>query len=56
LIAYVQNQRPQSSPLDHLAEAVLVSDRLGDLADHLVGYFVDQARKAGASWTRSARA
>ena len=51
LIAYVQSQRPQSSPLDHVAEAVLVSDRLGDLADHLVGHFVDQARKAGASWT-----
>jgi len=24
---------------------------LGDLADHLIGHFVDQARRSGASWT-----
>lgn len=28
-----------------------MSDRLGELADHLIGHFVDQARKTGATWT-----
>ena len=28
-----------------------ISEHLGDLADHLIGHFVDQARKTGASWT-----
>jgi ClpA/ClpB-like protein len=28
-----------------------VSEHLDELADHLIGHFVDQARKAGASWT-----
>jgi ATP-dependent Clp protease ATP-binding subunit ClpA len=27
------------------------ADRLGELSDHLVGHFVDQARRAGATWT-----
>src|SRR6185437_15362537 len=30
---------------------VLVGDHLGETADHLVGHFVDRARRAGASWT-----
>jgi len=30
---------------------VAVSARLGELADHLIGHFVDEARRAGASWT-----
>ena len=38
-------------PLDQLADAVLASDHLGDLADHLIGHFVDQARRSGASWS-----
>jgi hypothetical protein len=42
-------------PLDQLADAVIASDHLGDLADHLVGHFVDQARRSGASWTEIGR-
>jgi hypothetical protein len=38
-------------PLDQLTDAMLAADHLGDLADHLVGHFVDQARRSGASWT-----
>jgi ATP-dependent Clp protease ATP-binding subunit ClpA len=30
---------------------VIVADQLGELADHLIGHFVDQARRSGASWT-----
>ncbi|QGK72203.1 ATP-dependent Clp protease ATP-binding subunit [Allosaccharopolyspora coralli] len=37
--------------LDRLGNAVLAADHLGELADHLVGHFVDQARRAGVSWT-----
>ena len=30
---------------------VLLGEHLGELADHLIGHFVDRARRAGASWT-----
>jgi hypothetical protein len=38
-------------PLDQLTDAVLAAESLGELADHLIGHFVDQARRSGASWT-----
>ncbi|MBU2664663.1 ATP-dependent Clp protease ATP-binding subunit [Actinoplanes bogorensis] len=37
--------------LDRLSDAVLLADRIGEIADHLIGHFVDQARRSGASWT-----
>ncbi len=37
--------------LDHLSDAVLAAEHLGEVADHLIGHFVDQARRSGASWT-----
>jgi ATP-dependent Clp protease ATP-binding subunit ClpA len=37
--------------LDQLADAVLAGEHLGEIADHLIGHFVDQARRSGASWT-----
>jgi Clp amino terminal domain, pathogenicity island component len=40
-----------TDPLDRVAGAVLVAEHLGETADHLVGHFVDRARRAGASWT-----
>src|SRR6478609_1875221 len=40
-----------SDELDQLTDAVLAAEHLGDVADHLVGHFVDQARRSGASWT-----
>ncbi len=39
-----------SDPLDQLPDAVIAAEHLGEVADHLVGYFVDQARRSGASW------
>lgn len=51
LIADVKDRRPDGTALDHLAEASALADHLGDLADHLVGHFVDQARRSGASWS-----
>ncbi|MBJ8340423.1 ATP-dependent Clp protease ATP-binding subunit [Antrihabitans sp. YC3-6] len=37
--------------LDQLSDAVIAAGALGDVADHLIGHFVDQARRSGASWT-----
>ncbi|MEP1123616.1 MAG: Clp protease N-terminal domain-containing protein [Ilumatobacter sp.] len=37
--------------LEQLTSAVVAADHLGELSDHLVGHFVDQARRSGASWT-----
>ena len=37
--------------LERLSDAVLLGDHLGELSDHLIGHFVDQARRSGASWT-----
>lgn len=38
-------------PLDQLTDAMLAAEALGDVADHLIGHFVDRARRSGASWT-----
>ncbi|WP_445526582.1 Clp protease N-terminal domain-containing protein [Streptomyces cyslabdanicus] len=38
-------------PLEQLQDAVLAGEHLGEVADHLIGHFVDQARRSGASWT-----
>src|SRR5690606_40891933 len=43
--------RPDNA-LDHLPGAVVPAGRIGDVADHLIGHFVDQARRSGASWTQ----
>ena len=44
-------KKVHSDPLEQLTNAVLTADHLGDVADHLIGHFVDQARRSGASWT-----
>ena len=49
LIAAIKKVHPQ--PLDQLQDAVIAAEHLGDVADHLIGHFVDQARRSGASWT-----
>ncbi|WP_427921731.1 Clp protease N-terminal domain-containing protein [Streptomyces sp. cg40] len=49
LIAAIKKVHP--APLDQLQDAVIAADHLGDVADHLIGHFVDQARRSGASWT-----
>ena len=49
LIGFVKGQ--EGTALDHVSAAVRVSEHLGELADTLIGHFVDQARRSGASWT-----
>jgi hypothetical protein len=55
LIDHVRNQHPDGDALQHLADAMLVSEHLGALADQLLGHFVDQARRTGASWAEIGR-
>src|SRR5690348_3182392 len=49
LISYIKSTA--GTPLDQVSAAVQTSEHLGEVADHLIGHFVDQARRAGASWT-----
>ena len=51
LISQVKSSNPAGTALDYLTEAASMADHLDELADHLVGHFVDQARRSGASWT-----
>jgi hypothetical protein len=44
-------KRVHTDVLDQLSDAVLAAEHLGEVADHLIGHFVDQARRSGASWT-----
>ena len=41
-----------AEPLEQLTDAMLAAEALGDVADHLIGHFVDQAHRSGASWTQ----
>ncbi|MGZ3100520.1 Clp protease N-terminal domain-containing protein [Streptomyces sp. H72] len=44
-------KKAHAEPLEQLQDAVIAGDHLGEVADHLIGHFVDQARRSGASWT-----
>ncbi|MGJ5754249.1 ClpA/ClpB-like protein [Streptomyces puniciscabiei] len=48
-------KKAHHEPLEQLQDAVIAADHLGDVADHLIGHFVDQARRSGASWTEIGR-
>jgi Clp amino terminal domain, pathogenicity island component len=52
LIAYVKTLHPAGGPLENVADAFAVSSQLDEQADALIGYFVDQARRSGASWSQ----
>src|SRR5215475_12035226 len=52
LIAYVKSRHPTGDPLQNLSDSVEVADQIGDQADALIGHFVDQARRSGASWSQ----
>ncbi|MCE7079087.1 Clp protease N-terminal domain-containing protein [Streptomyces sp. ST2-7A] len=44
-------ERTHTDDLDRLSAAVVAGEHLGEVADHLIGHFVDRARRSGASWT-----
>ena len=50
LIESVKNQNPGANALQQLSDAMLLAEQVGEVADHLIGHFVDQARRSGASW------
>jgi Clp amino terminal domain, pathogenicity island component len=52
LIAYVKALRPDGGPLENVSDAFTVSTQMDEQADALIGYFVDQARKSGLSWSQ----
>lgn len=51
LIAYVRSMHVSANPLENLTDAVQVAATLDEQSDALIGYFVDQARRAGAPWS-----
>src|ERR1700761_615827 len=52
LIAYVKALHPGGGPLENVSDAFPVSTQLDEQSDALIGYFVDQARKSGLSWSQ----
>jgi hypothetical protein len=52
LIAYVKTLTPDGGPLDNVSDAFAVSTQMDEQADALIGHFVDQARRSGASWSQ----
>ncbi|HEY2273540.1 MAG TPA: Clp protease N-terminal domain-containing protein, partial [Jatrophihabitantaceae bacterium] len=51
LIDAVLSEHPDGDELQHLSDAIELAAQLGEISDHLIGHFVDQARRSGASWT-----
>src|SRR5215471_17618461 len=52
LIAFVKSQHPGADTLQNLSDAVELADQLDEQSDALIGHFVDQARRSGASWSQ----
>jgi hypothetical protein len=55
LVDRVTRRHPEGDVLVHLSEAVSMSDVISDVADQLVGHFVDAARTAGVTWAEIGR-
>ena len=52
LIEYVESIHLDGSPLDRVSDAFTVSTTLNEEIDALLGHFVDQARRSGATWSQ----
>lgn len=52
LIAFVKTRHPGADSLQNLSDAVELADQLDEQSDALIGHFVDQARRSGASWSQ----
>ena len=52
LIELVRSRAAADDPLAHLQEAAGLKQEVDDLTDALLGHFVDQARRSGATWTQ----
>src|SRR3954454_1499678 len=47
--------RNHDDPLDRVTSAVTLAEHLEETGDSLIGHFVDQARRAGGSWSEIGR-
>jgi hypothetical protein len=52
LISYVKALHPEGGPLENVSDAFTVSTQMDEQSDALIGYFVDQARRSGLSWSQ----
>lgn len=52
LIKYVQALHPDGGPLERVTDAFSVSATLSEESDAMLGHFVDQARRSGATWSQ----
>jgi Clp amino terminal domain, pathogenicity island component len=52
LISYVKALHPAGGPLENLSDAVSAGAELDERSDALIGHFVDQARRSGATWSQ----
>ena len=52
LIAYVKTLHPEGGPLENVSDAFAVSDSSTSSRTRCIGYFVDQARRSGLSWSQ----
>jgi hypothetical protein len=52
LISFVKAMHPVGGPLDSLSDAMATAAELEAQSDALIGHFVDQARRSGASWSQ----
>lgn len=51
LISHITTAKPDGDVLAQLSEACRIATVLDEQADHLIGHFVDRARRSGASWS-----
>src|SRR3954451_1878730 len=51
LIARLDEELPEANALARISEAQLRAQTLADLGDQLVGHYVGNAKRAGASWS-----
>lgn len=51
LIHVIRSDSPGPDPLDELATASLMVSAMGEASDSALGFFVDQCRRRGHSWT-----
>src|SRR3984885_8300118 len=52
LVSYLKTLNPSAGPLENLSAAVGVAAELDEESDALIGHFIDQARRSGASWSQ----
>jgi len=52
LIALARSAADSDDPIDELAAAAGLKSELDELTDAVLGHFVDQARRAGRSWSQ----